>query len=116
MTSITRAVTANDLAELLTLARRASVAWNRFSQIAAEPAAFRFQDGRYLIGVPPETLTEGVEVAVLIDDGPMYFDLRGVRIRGQVTAVEQGQGDGLEWFEVKPELEVAWHYGTLRER
>lgn len=55
-------------------------------------------------------------MAVLIDEGSMYFDLRGVRIRGQVTLMENGKDDGLEWFAVTPEREVAWHYGTLRER
>lgn len=116
MATVTRAVTADDLAELLALARRASVAWNRDGQIMATPAAFRFKDGRYLIGVPPETLSEGAEVTVLIDEGPMYFDLRGVRIRGPVTVVETGRDDGLHWFAVKPRREVAWHYGSLRER
>ncbi len=116
MTSITRAVSANDLAEMLILASHASLAWNRDGQIAAAPAAFRFNDGRYLIGVPPRTLGEGADVTVLIDEGPMYFDLRGVRIRGQVTMMENSQDGGLEWFAVKPEREVAWHYGTLHER
>ena len=116
MANITRAVTASDLTGLLTSAKVAIVAWNRDGQVAAEPAAFRFVNGRYLIGLPPAMLREHTEVAALIDDGPLYFDLRGVRVRGRISAVPEAQGDGLEWFEVKPEREVAWHYGTLRAR
>lgn len=113
---ITRAATPRDLASFLTSARIASVAWATDGEIAAAPAAFRHDAGRYLVGLPPGTLAEGQEVAVLIDGGPMYFDLRGVRIRGPLGPAEEKRGDGLQWFEVRPEREVAWHYGTLRER
>ncbi len=116
MTNITRAVTASDLADFLASARLATVAWNREGQVAAEPAAFRFANGRYFIGAAPGMLTEHTEVAALIDDGPMYFDLRGVRVRGRISVSDEAQSDALEWFVVEPEREVAWHYGTLRER
>ncbi len=116
MTRITRAVTASDLEQLLASSDRASVAWNNAGQIAAEPVAFRFRDGKYLIGLAAGTLTAGQEVAVVIDEGPMYFDLRGVRVRGRTLVVGDGAEEPLEWFEVAPEHEVSWHYGTLRER
>lgn len=116
MTEITRAVTASDLGGLLASATRASVAWNDDGQVAAAPAAFRYRDRRYLIGLPPGLLEVGAEVSVVIDEGPWYFDLRGVRVRGPVSADGEGGGDGLQWFEVRPEREVAWHYGTLRRR
>ena len=116
MTKITRVTTVSHLAEFLNATSRATVAWSHDGQIVAEPVAFRFKGGKYLIGTPPEHLAADAVVAVLIDDGSMYFDLRGVRIRGPTTAMEEGHGGGLSWFEVKPEREVAWHYGILRER
>ena len=115
MTRITRAVTARALVDLLTSAKVAIVAWSRDGEVAAEPVAFRYADGSYFIGAPSDLLTVSTEVAVLIDSGPLYFDLRGVRLRGRLARAE-ARGDGLEWFEVAPEREVAWHYGALRER
>lgn len=114
MKEITRAVTTADLAEFLGEATRATVAWSDGGDVVAEPAAFRYEGGRYLVGLPAGRLSAGVEVAALIDGGPMYFDLRGVRLRGPAVPVS-GEG-GLDWFEVRPEREVAWHYGTLRQR
>jgi hypothetical protein len=114
MTDITRAVTSSDLGDLLATASVAVVAWNDGGQIAAEPVAFRFADGRYLLGVPPQRLKEHSEVAVLVDDGVSYFELRGVRVRGRLARAAQTRDDGLEWFEVIREHEVAWHYGRMR--
>jgi hypothetical protein len=74
-----------------------------------------YSSGRYLIGLPPSALSEHTEVAILVDEGPLYFNLRGVRVRGRVSRVHEN-GDGFEWFEVKPDRDVAWHYGKLRER
>jgi hypothetical protein len=115
MPEITRKVTPADLSDLLASADRATVGWNNSGEVAAAPAAFRCEDGRYCIGLPTGTLAEGTEVAAVVDEGPMYFDLRGVRVRGQITKLDDDRG-GLDWFEVKPAREVAWHYGTLRER
>ena len=116
MVTITRAVTVRDLDDLLSTARFATVAWNRDGQVAAEPAAFRFVGGKYFIGLAPGLLTRGTEVAALVDEGPMYFDLRGVRVRGRISATDEIQGRELAWFEVEPEREVAWNYGMMRER
>lgn len=115
-TRITRTVAPNELGNLLTSAGSAVVAWNRDGRVAAETAAFRYEEGVYFIGLPEATLSEGTEVAVLVDDGEMYFDLRGVRARGRASATREDQGDGLEWFAVRPERVVAWSYGALRER
>lgn len=116
VTDITRAVTTKDLEGLLEEAEVALVAWSRDGHIAAEPAAFRFESGMYFIGLPPGTLSEDTEVAALIDDGALYFDLRGVRVRGRISSSSDAQGGGLDWFVIQPEREVAWDYGRLRER
>jgi hypothetical protein len=115
MKRITRALAPTDLADLLAASTSASVACQNEGELMAAPAAFLYDAGRYCIGVPVGVLRDGAEVAVVMDEGPMYFDLRGVRVRGPVAAIERAD-DGLEWFDVVPEREVAWHYGTLRER
>jgi hypothetical protein len=116
MTEITRAVTPADLVDLLRAAQSATTAWERDGSVEAQPVAFRFAHGAYRIGVMPGLLREGIEVAVLIDGGPWYFDLRGVRVRGRLASCAGETAGELEWFDVKPEREVAWHYGRMRER
>lgn len=116
MAEITRAVTPSDLIDLLQSSGRAVVAWGSDGDVVAEPARFRFVDGRYLIGLPGSMLADGSEVSVVVDAGPFYFDLRGVRVRGRAALTGERTETGAEWFEVHPALEVAWHYGTLRAR
>lgn len=84
--------------------------------MAAEPAAFRYRDSAYRFGLLPGLFPGGVQVALVVDAGPMYFDLRGIRVRGVATRVTGHDESGLEWFEVAPEREVAWHYGRMRDR
>lgn len=116
MPEITRAVTPADLRALLERSRFATVAWDDAGTIAAWPCAFAFEDGCYRFGLPPGELREDNEVALVVDAGPMYFDLRGVRVRGPAR-LRNGERPGeLAWFEVEPALEVAWHYGRMRNR
>jgi hypothetical protein len=113
---ITRAVTPADLEGLLRSSRFASVAWAAGERATAEPAAFHYGDPGYRFGLRPGVFPGGVEVALVVDAGPWYFDLRGVRVRGVATRLaEHGEG-GLEWFGVAPVREVAWHYGRMRDR
>ena len=118
---ITRAVTPADLEGLLRSSRYATVAWADGDTVTAEPAAFRYDDAGYCFGLPKgaSLLQEGpggVEVALVVDAGPWYFDLRGVRVRGAVTRIAGRREGGLEWFRVTPAREVAWHYGRMRDR
>jgi len=78
--------------------------------------AFRFVEGKYFVGAASGTVVEGAQVAVLIDDGEMYFDLRGVRVRGRLSRTTPITTAALEWFEVHPELVVAWDYGSMHPR
>jgi hypothetical protein len=72
--------------------------------------------GRYLAGLP-EGAPPPERVKLLVDDGPWYFDLRGVWARGALAACEapEGTAEGLAWFELTPEKTAAWHYGSMRE-
>lgn len=116
MKEITRAVTPADLADLLRSATTATAAWERDGEVEARPVAFRFDRGAYSVGAPAGVLRDGLEIAVVVDAGPWYFDLRGVRVRGRLVRRAEETPGALEWFEVRPEREVAWHYGMLRPR
>ena len=114
---ITRAVQPEDLRELLEHPPRATLAFVRGPAIQAVPVAFQFHAGRYLVGLPEDAAPPGGRVKLLIDDGPWYFDLRGVWARGSLAPCERpaGASEGLTWFELTPEKTAAWHYGSMRE-
>jgi hypothetical protein len=117
LTEITRSVTADDLRSLLDGASEATIAWVEDGHLTSWPTAFNSREGRYRFGLPAGTMSEGVVVSLSVDAGAMYFDLRGVRVRGPVKRIDapEGTAPSLEWFEVGVERETAWHYGTLRE-
>lgn len=113
-------MTAEDLRDLLEAAPRATIAFPGGEAIEATPVAFRFQAGRYWIGVPRTEAgpmpARGDLVELLIDDGQWFFDLRGLRVRGHVAPVDRppdGASAALDWFELSGERVVAWDYGTL---
>ena len=112
---VTRAVTTADLEPLLRGSRVASLAWSDGGNVAAEPVAFAYREGAYRFGLPPGRFPGDVEGTLVIDAGRRYFELRGVRVRGTASRVN-GIESPLEWFELAPEREVAWHYGRMRER
>lgn len=115
--NVTRSVRPGDLPDLLQHPPRATLAHVEDGEIRAEPVAFRFEAGRYLVGLPPDMAPPPGRVKVLIDDGPWYFDLRGLWFRGMLTAVAPFAADDhrATWFEVNVEKVAAWHYGRMRE-
>lgn len=115
-TEVTRAVTPTDLADLLRAARVASLAWSEGGQVAAEPVAFDYRHGVYRFGLAPGRFPGDVEATLVVDAGPRYFELRGVRVRGIASRLPAAPQGSLEWFELQPEREIAWHYGRLRAR
>lgn len=114
---VTRAVQPEDLRALLERPPRATLAFVSDGTIQVLPVAFRYEDGRYLVGLPPSPEPPAGRVKLLVDDGPWYFDLRGVWVRGALTACETptGVAGGNAWFELAPEKTVAWHYGSMRQ-
>jgi hypothetical protein len=114
---VTRAVRPEDLRELLEHPPRATLAFVSGGTIQASPVAFRYESGRYLVGLSPGTEPPAGRVKVLVDDGPWYFDLRGVWVRGSLTPIEPPAGalEGQAWCELAPEKTAAWHYGSMRE-
>ncbi len=117
MKRVTRAVRPEDLPDLLQHPPRATLAFVDGGQIQAIPVAFRFDAGRYLVGLPDGDAPPGGRVKLLVDDGPWYFDLRGFWARGSLAPIDSlpGAPEGISWFELTAEKVRAWHYGSMRE-
>ncbi len=55
---------------------------------------------------------------MLVDDGPYWFQLRGVSVRGIAIPVDPPLGDELEalaWYAIEVRRVLAWDYGAIRE-
>jgi hypothetical protein len=119
MKQITRAIGVDDVRDLVARMRHAHVAYKDGDGISAIPVSFRYADGRYVIGAPPDAgLSAGHQIMLLVDEGWYYFELRGVRLRGRVAdaTAPPGASATLRWFELLPEKAIAWDYGTMRQR
>jgi len=58
------------------------------------------------------------EVVLVIDDGPYWYQLRGVTMRGIATRVDapaSAVAAQLAWYAVDPRRVIAWDYGTVHE-
>jgi hypothetical protein len=116
MKQITRAVRPEELQPLLDNPPRATLAFVRDGAIQAMPVAMKYDAGRYFVGLAPAAAPPAGRVKLLVDDGAWYFDLRGVWVRGSLTACDTPRGvrGDLAWFELRPEKTAAWHYGRMR--
>ncbi len=111
----TRAVTPEDLGDLLDRPPRAAVATVRDGRAEALPVEFRYESGRYFVRAAAG-LKAGARAALLIDDGCYHAELRGISVRGHLAAPDEPPL-GLEGFlEVVPERTSAWHYGAMRKK
>lgn len=119
MKLVTRNVDPDNARDLLERVPRACISFAGDRGPRAEAIAFVLQGGRYLAGLPitaDQWPRCGQEVALLIDEGIHWFDLRGILIRGIVKASEAPASPpkDLRWLEVVPDRTVAWDYGMLR--
>ncbi len=122
MKRFTRAVDPSQVRDLLERVPRAYIAVNDAGTLAAVPVAFRFQDGCYWVGVRSGPLGAKIqpqqEVALIIDEGCHYFDLRAIYIRGRVRPADRlpnGASFDLTWLEVVPDKVIAWDLATMHE-
>ncbi len=108
---ITRAVSLDDLSDLVEAPPRAYLAYVAEGAPEAVRVACRRDADRWLVTLPARTsVPDGARVVLLIDDGETYFELRGVRVRGTLREAADGTR------EVVPEKIVTWDYGSMRRR
>ena len=121
MRRITNAVDPEKMRDLLERVPRACIAFNNAGIVELAPVEFRFQAGRYWIGVSGESGPgpgPDEPVKLLIDEGMYYFDMRGIWIRGRALLSEErpeGDSPAVNWFQLVPEKFVAWDFGAMRE-
>ena len=122
MRRITNTVDPEKMRDLLERVPRACIAFNNAGIVEVAPVDFRFQDGRYWIGMsgggsgPAPGPDESVKL--LIDEGMYYFDMRGIWIRGRAFLSEElpeGGSPALNWLQLVPEKSVAWDFAAMRE-
>jgi len=111
MKQVTRLVDLADLRDLADMPPRAYLAYNDRGSPAATPVRVRRDGERWHITLPPgPEIGSGAPVALLVDDGHYYFELRGFRVRGKLLPA------GGPERELVPDKIIAWHYGAMRRR
>lgn len=116
--AVTRHVKPEALSDFMERPPRAYLAFNDAGAIAAVAVVVRSSAGRYWIGITPGQPQPTGAVTLLIDDGWYWVELRAIKIRGRVVAVQSppaGASSDLDWLELIPDKVVAWDYGSLRE-
>jgi hypothetical protein len=104
------------VADLLERPPRATVAFVHGDEVEALPALARWRGGVHGFAVRAEDAPDldGREVVLVRDDGPYWFELRGVTVRGLARRAEAQDGDRSAWYDVEPRRVLAWDYGALR--
>jgi hypothetical protein len=105
------------LSDLRDCPPRASVAFVDGGAVDVVPARARCSPDAYQFGVSADIAPDLThrEVVLVIDDGPYWFQLRGLSVRGVAERVALADADGLAWYAIKPGRLLAWDYGTIRE-
>jgi hypothetical protein len=117
---VTRDVEPSALNDLLEQAPRATVAFVDHGEVDLLPARSGSVNGTYQFGVSADVAPdlENREVVLVIDDGPYWFELRGISVRGVATRIDsQGQRSAhpLAWYAINARRVLAWDYGAIRE-
>jgi hypothetical protein len=117
---VTRDVEPSALTDMLEHPPRATVAFVDRDEVDVLPVQARFHADTFRFGVLPEVATdfEHREVVLVIDDGPYWFELRGISVRGLArrnNRAEPGETDALAWYAIEPRRILAWDYGAIRE-
>lgn len=117
---VTRDVAVSAVRDLLKHPPRATVAFVNGDAVDLLPARFHFSADTHCFGVLPDAgpELENREVVLVIDDGPYWFELRGISVRGTATRVEppkKAPPRDLVWYAITPRRVLAWDYGSIRE-
>jgi hypothetical protein len=81
-----------------------------------EPAALRYRNDRFLVGLDEGAMVpeEDAEVVLVVDEGRLFFELRAVYVRGRSSHVGARAEDEKIWIEVVPTKLTSWDYGKMR--
>jgi hypothetical protein len=118
--AVTRDVEPSALADLLAHPPRATVAFVADGAPELLAALAHVEGDRWRFGVLADRAPDlaGREVVLVVDDGPYWFQLRGVSVRGTASRTEAPsgrEGPGLAWYGVDARRVLAWDYGSIRE-
>jgi hypothetical protein len=102
--------------DLLQRPARACIGFTSHGQPRIEPVHLWYEDRRYLIGMEPDAVVPDPsdEVVLVVDEGVLFFNLRGVYVRGAVRPVSSSPREGLRCVEVEPFRVSSWNYGRMR--
>lgn len=117
---VTRDVEPSTLKDLLEHAKRATVAFVDRDEAEILPVRARYDADTCRFGVLPEVAVdfENREVVLVIDDGPYFFELRGISVRGPARRIDRAEPvetNALAWYRIEPRRVLAWDYGAMRE-
>jgi hypothetical protein len=117
---VTRDVDLAAVRDLLDQPPRATVAFVNDSSAAVLPARAQVDGDRHLFAVAVDAAPalDRREIVLVIDDGPYWFQLRGVSVRGIANRVDTPTGavaGPLAWYAVDTRRVLAWDYGAVRE-
>ena len=117
---VTRDVDPAAVRDLLDQPPRATVAFVDGGGAAVLPALAQVDGDRRLFAVAADAAPalDRREVVLVIDDGPYWFQLRGISVRGIANRIDTPTGAAatqLAWYTVETRRVLAWDYGTVRE-
>jgi len=117
---VTRDVEPAALPDLLAHPPRASLAYVDGDSVTIVPARARCDDGvwHFMLREADCRDLEGQEIVLIMDDGPYWFELRGISARGiakRAAAKGDAAGDGLAHYTVEVRRLLSWDYGAVRE-
>lgn len=117
---VTRDVELSAVGDLLQHPPRATVAFVERGAVDVLPARARCSADTYRFGVTANVAPDldRREVVLVIDDGPYWFELRGISVRGVAERSEPpdaAESRSLTWYTIRPRRVLAWDYGAIRE-
>jgi len=119
---VTQRVSLADVDDLLVRPPRAALAFAGPSGPECIPVVVRRHEGIHLGARPDAIRATGVpeRVALVVDDGRHWFELRAAVWQGTIAAVDDdldaaADEDGLIWFVLDPRRVAAWDCGRLHE-